>query len=53
MKLDDCGSPLASAEALMRKWRGLYDALAPDRKVMLFNSQVGGPPQPSCFKILE
>ena len=50
MKLDDCGSPLASAEAVMTKWRGLYDALSPDRKVMLFNSQVDGPPNPPIFK---
>ena len=41
MKLDDCGSPQAKAQSVMTKWRALYDALMPDRKVMLFNSQVG------------
>ena len=41
MKLDMCGSPAAQHQAVMTKWRRLYDQLSPDRKIMLFNSLVG------------
>ena len=41
IKIDDCGSSRQDAQAVMRRWRSLFDALSPHRHVRLHNSQVG------------